>query len=69
MLQSAVDQLMERCTGIVIAHRLATLESVDKIMVLGDGRILEFGSRAELAQDPSSHYAKLLRTGREEELA
>lgn len=69
MLQSAVDQLMERCTGIVIAHRLATLETVDKIMVLGEGRILEFGARTELAQDPSSHYAKLLRTGREEELA
>lgn len=69
MLQVAVDQLMSRCTGIIIAHRLATLEQVDKIMVLGDGRILEFGSREELAQDPASHYARLLITGREEELA
>lgn len=69
MLQSAVDQLMTRSTGIIIAHRLATLEQVDKIMVLGGGRMLEFGPREELAGDPESHYARLLMTGREEELA
>lgn len=69
MLQAAVDQLMSSCTGIIIAHRLATLEQVDKIMVLGDGRILEFGAREALALDPASHYARLLSTGREEELA
>lgn len=69
MLQLAVDQLMKECTGIIIAHRLATLEKVDKIMVLGDGEILEFGAREELAKKPDSHYARLLMTGREEELA
>lgn len=69
MLQTAVDQLMKNCTGIVIAHRLSTLEQVDHIMVLGDGRILEFGERETLAQDPASHYAQLLITGREEDLA
>lgn len=69
MLQTAVDQLMEQCTGIIIAHRLATLEQVDAIMVLQHGRIVELGPRKELASDPSSHYAMLLRTGREEELA
>ncbi|WP_068780759.1 ABC transporter ATP-binding protein [Paenibacillus sp. GM2] len=69
MLQIAVDSLMEHCTGVVIAHRLATLEQVDKILVLGDGQILEFGDRKELADRPDSHYAKLLATGREEELA
>ncbi|OZB92822.1 ABC transporter ATP-binding protein [Paenibacillus sp. XY044] len=69
MLQSAVDQLMQNCTGIVIAHRLSTLEQVDHIMVLGDGRILEFGEREALAKDPSSRYAQLLITGREEDLA
>lgn len=69
LLQGAVDQLMSRSTGIIIAHRLATLEQVDKIMVLGNGRILEFGERTALAEDPGSHYARLLMTGREEELA
>jgi len=69
MLQLAVDSLMEHCTGVIIAHRLATLEQVDKILVLGDGQILEFGDRKELASRPDSHYARLLTTGREEELA
>ncbi|BFH59842.1 ABC transporter ATP-binding protein [Paenibacillus azoreducens] len=69
MLQTAVDQLMMKYTGIVIAHRLSTLEQVDHIMVLGDGRILEFGEREALAKDPSSHYAQLLITGKEEDLA
>ena len=69
LLQEAVDQLMNQCTGIIIAHRLATLDQVDKIMVLSNGHILEFGEREALAKDPNSHYAKLLRTGREEELA
>ena len=69
LLQSAVNQLMQQCTGIIIAHRLATLEQVDQIMVLGDGRILEFGAREDLANNPNSHYARLRMTGREEELA
>ncbi|WP_339187679.1 ABC transporter ATP-binding protein [Paenibacillus sp. FSL R5-0490] len=69
MLQSAIDQLMKRSTGVIIAHRLATLEKVDRIMVLGDGKVLEFGAREELASNPASHYARLLITGREEELA
>lgn len=69
LLQVAVDQMMSQCTGIIIAHRLSTLEQVDKIMVIGDGRILEFGEREVLAQDPSTHYARLLISGREEELA
>jgi ATP-binding cassette subfamily B protein len=61
-LQSAVDQLLAHCTGIIIAHRLSTLEKVDKIMVLHNGRIVEFGSREALARDRSSHYAALLHT-------
>ncbi|RIX60299.1 ABC transporter ATP-binding protein [Paenibacillus nanensis] len=69
LLQTGVNQLMQHSTGVIIAHRLATLEQVDKIMVVGDGRLLEFGSRKELAANPASHYARLLQSGREEELA
>ncbi|MEF3303196.1 ABC transporter ATP-binding protein [Paenibacillus sp. GYB003] len=68
-LHEATMRLLDRCTGIMIAHRLSTLGRADKIMVLGDGRILEFGSREELARDPSSHYAQLLKTDRQEEPA
>jgi ATP-binding cassette subfamily B protein len=69
ILLGAVDQLLESCTAIIIAHRLSTLEKVDKIMVLGHGRILEFGTREILLQDPLSHYAQLLRADRQEDLA
>ncbi|MDQ0171620.1 ABC transporter ATP-binding protein [Paenibacillus tundrae] len=69
LLQQAVDELMKQCTGIIIAHRLATLDQVDQIMVLSDGEIIEFGAREELANNPDSHYARLRMTGREEELA
>ncbi|MHA7966321.1 ABC transporter ATP-binding protein [Paenibacillus sp. CAU 1782] len=69
ILQAGVDQLLQQSTGVIIAHRLATLEQVDKIMVIGDGQLLEFGPRKELAGNPASHYARLLQSGREEELA
>jgi ATP-binding cassette, subfamily B, bacterial len=56
MLSRAVDRLLDGRTGIIIAHRLETVERVDKIMVLADGRILEYGPRAALAVDPKSCY-------------
>lgn len=68
VLQEAVDHLLRQSTGIVIAHRLSTLEKVDKMLVVGDGHVLEFGSREELARDPSSHYAALLAADRQEAL-
>lgn len=61
LLTSAVDRLLRGRTGIIIAHRLATVERVDKIMVLAEGRIVEFGPREQLARDPSSRYSMLLR--------
>ncbi|MFF2484276.1 ABC transporter ATP-binding protein [Paenibacillus sp. NPDC058071] len=67
LLQPALNRLMSGCTSIVIAHRLSTLDHVDKIMVLQRGQIVEFGAREELARDPNSHYAQLLRTNWKEE--
>jgi ATP-binding cassette, subfamily B, bacterial len=60
-----------RRTAVVIAHRLATIQRVDEILLLGNGRVLEHGSRAALAADPHSQFAALLRagTGLEEVLA
>jgi ATP-binding cassette subfamily B protein len=66
MLQSAIDRLLEQCTGIVIAHRLSTLKQVDTIMVLEQGEIVEFGPRKALAKNPDSRYAQLLAMGSEE---
>ena len=73
-LDPATEQLIERAmlklfsgrTAIIIAHRLATLQRVDNILVLEDGHILEYGRRVEIANDPTSRFSYLLQTGLEE---
>jgi len=64
-LERAVNVLLERRTGIVVAHRLATVQRADEIVILESGQIAEHGSRAALAADPESRFAALLRTGLE----
>ncbi|GCE08104.1 helicase [Dictyobacter aurantiacus] len=59
-IEQAVDKLFDGRTGIVIAHRLATLQRSDDILVIENGRVLEAGPRLELASNPNSHFARLL---------
>ncbi|MBC8022854.1 MAG: lipid A export permease/ATP-binding protein MsbA [Burkholderiales bacterium] len=47
-VQSALEALMKGRTTIVIAHRLSTVESADRIVVLSHGRIVEIGAHADL---------------------
>jgi ATP-binding cassette subfamily B protein len=68
-IEHAIDKLLENRTGIIIAHRLHTVERVDNIMIIDDGQILEFGERAALAHNPASNFHQLLQTGLEEVLA
>ncbi len=63
VLEDAVDTLLAGRTGVIIAHRLATLERCDTICVLDHGRVVEFGPRDQLAADETSHFGALLRTG------
>ena len=69
MVERAVDSLLEGRTAIVIAHRLATLERVDDILIIDDGRVVEQGPREALAAAETSRYSGLLRTGMEEVLS
>jgi ATP-binding cassette subfamily B protein len=69
LIEHAVDQLLRDRTGIIIAHRLATVQRADDILILEGGRIREYGPRAALAADPGSRFAELLRVGMEEVLA
>jgi ATP-binding cassette subfamily B protein len=65
-LERAIDRLLQNRTAIIIAHRLATVQRADKVMILEDGRVGELGDRLALAADPASRFAQLLRTGLEE---
>jgi ABC-type multidrug transport system fused ATPase/permease subunit len=69
LIERAVDKLLLNRTGIIIAHRLKTVQRADLIMILEKGRIKEFGDRITLMADPNSHFNYLLETGLEEVLA
>lgn len=58
MIQTALATLMQGRTSIVVAHRLSTIASLDRIIVLGNGIIKEDGSHAELLKNDGI-YAKL----------
>jgi ATP-binding cassette subfamily B protein len=60
-LEQAVERLFRHRTGILIAHRLDTVQRADYILVLEAGEVAEFGARAELAADPASRYSRMLR--------
>ncbi|MBC8161951.1 MAG: ATP-binding cassette domain-containing protein, partial [Roseiflexaceae bacterium] len=64
-LELAFGRLLGGRTSIIIAHRLATVERADYIMILEDGACLEFGRRSALAADKHSRFAQLLRVGME----
>jgi ABC-type multidrug transport system fused ATPase/permease subunit len=68
LVERAVAGLLRGRTGIIIAHRLATVERADTILILENGSAVERGPRAELVADPESRFAQLLRTGVEEVL-
>lgn len=68
LMERAIDRLFADRTAVIVAHRLATVQRADKILILEDGRITEFGDRVVLATDPESRFAELLRTGMEEVL-
>ncbi len=68
LMERAIDHLFRGRSGVIIAHRLETVQRADTIMIVEDGEIVEVGDRIALAADPDSRFAHLLRTGIEEVL-
>ena len=58
LIQSAIDQITEGRTSIIIAHRLATVQHADVIIVMDKGEIIEAGSHQELLKHDGA-YRKL----------
>jgi ATP-binding cassette, subfamily B, bacterial len=67
-IERAVDALLRGRTALIIAHHLATVQRADDILILQDGRVVEYGPRRALAARPDSRFARLLRTGLQEVL-
>jgi ABC-type multidrug transport system fused ATPase/permease subunit len=69
LIERAVDKLLQGRTGLIIAHRLATVHLADHILILDSGQVSEYGDYATLANDPASRFYQLLQTGMEDVLA
>ncbi|XP_036121361.1 canalicular multispecific organic anion transporter 1 [Molossus molossus] len=56
LIQVTIQKEFSHCTTITIAHRLHTIMDSDKIMVLDNGKIVEYGSPEELLKNPGPFY-------------
>lgn len=68
LIDRATYRLLANRTGIVIAHRLHTVQKADRIMILDQGSIVEYDERQKLIHDSASRFSRLLQTGLEEML-
>jgi ATP-binding cassette subfamily B protein len=54
-IETALDSLLAGRTSIVIAHRLSTVRRADRVLVMGEGRVIEEGTHEELLSRPSAY--------------
>tara|TARA_R100001369_G_scaffold3960_1_gene11932 strand:- start:3816 stop:5582 length:1767 start_codon:yes stop_codon:yes gene_type:complete len=59
LIQDATDKITKGRTSIVIAHRLATIQQADKIIVMDAGEIVEIGTHKSLLKKESGYYKNL----------
>ena len=58
-IQEALDEIMTNRTTLVIAHRLSTLQKMQRILVFVDGKIVEDGTLCDLLENNAGHFYKL----------
>jgi len=56
LIQAALERLMQNRTSILIAHRLQTIETADRVLVLKDGKVRELGTHQELLDQKGIYY-------------
>lgn len=59
LIQDATDKITKDRTSIVIAHRLATIQQADKIIVMDAGKIVEVGTHQSLLKKENGYYKNL----------
>ena len=66
LIQKTVREAFKGCTVITVAHRLQTIIDYDTVVVMGSGRVLEFGSPAQLLRNTDGAFGQMVaQTGRE----
>jgi subfamily B ATP-binding cassette protein MsbA len=66
LIQQALEKLRHSCAVVVVAHRLATVERADQILVLDDGQLVEQGNLNQLLQ-ANGLFARLYKLQRFEQ--
>ena len=59
VIQHAIETLMEKRSSIIIAHRLSTIRHVDNILVMDNGRVVEYGPHHQLLNNEEGRYKEL----------
>ena len=56
LIEKGLEKLIENRTAILIAHRLQTVRKSDRILVLNEGKVEEFGAEKELLSNQGLYY-------------
>ena len=68
LIQRSIREAFTESTLIVIAHRLTTIADFDKVLVMGDGQVCEFGSPRELLENKGAFWNLVVESGMQEKL-